>query len=750
MKRSQKIRTLEADIRRMEGILRSVGIDPGESMLDIEPIDDEDELESDMDDYDSSNHLSSDYSSASPEDRKSFESVTTPQSASSVSVESPSQAIVLKTDRGREGIYFGSSSSYHILSEEGIRFIREKSGVEDFPKDLLTQPCWTSLNFPPLPVNIYTNLFECRVYKALPPRSEVFSLLRNYFSTINRIFPIIHEKTFMDMVEWQYTQQKCTDVGRWASINALLALSFRYRDDRGPRPEKDAERAWLYWKNAAAVYTELSLRPNDILGIQALLVMAIFARVNGHLQLAIPLITAAMKSAQALGLHRRNLNPNISASELETRKRVWWCIFVMDQGIGIKTGRGYLQHPDDSDVDLPSENPKAFNDIQNGCRWSIRLFRSTCTHAILGSTIYRELYATKAFYKSFPEVCKTVNDLSDQLREWKKEYSCLSYTPPKSKESEDLNRDEEVKIVAHISEKLCYLNSIILINRMPLLFEIAGMKRTHPNRDAIKHVSATSRHHSLICLHAARDSLKLLDRLPWRDVGFSWALLDFLFYAASILFTHIVEEPLMSETGSVEENLGMLNLATNYFSTLASMHGRSKSVKFMASMSAIMERTAKKVIDKALKEVNITVGNRRKEETYSSTPRQPPPPNTVEQPSNMQFTNPDVTSSMPFSSDPFADGTIPAGLGDVFSQNGALSYMVPMSDPNIQMADAYSQMYNNLYQYDIPSYMTAPVHDAFWGQQAVPDLMGNIPMQGKYDQNMANDVLLEYMWNNSG
>jgi hypothetical protein len=190
--------------------------------------------------------------------------------------------------------------------------------------------------------------------------------------------------------------------------------------------------------------------------------------------------------------------------------------------IGIKTGRGYLQHPDDADVDLPGEDPQAFNDLQNGCMWSIKLFRSTCTHAVLVSTIYRELYATKAFYKSFPEVCKTVTKLSDQLREWKREYSCLSYTPPDSKESKDLNRDEEVKIVAHISEKLCYLNSIILINRMPLLFEIAGLKRTHPTRDAIKHVSATSRHHSLICLHAARDSLKLLDRLPWRDVGFSW------------------------------------------------------------------------------------------------------------------------------------------------------------------------------------------------------------------------------------
>lgn len=108
----------------MEDILRTAGIDPGESVLDPEPIDDEDVVESDIDDYDSSNHLSSDYSSASPEERKSFESVTTPQSVSSVSVESPSQAVVLKTDRGREGIFFGKQRYYDIANNNRVDVVR--------------------------------------------------------------------------------------------------------------------------------------------------------------------------------------------------------------------------------------------------------------------------------------------------------------------------------------------------------------------------------------------------------------------------------------------------------------------------------------------------------------------------------------------------------------------------------------------------------------------------------------------------
>lgn len=80
----------------------------------------------------------------------------------------------------------------------------------------------------------------------------------------------------MRMVEWQYTQQDCTDVGRWASINALLALSYRYRYNYDTRPDKDADKAWIYWKNAAAVTTELFLRRNDLLGVQTLLAMVGF------------------------------------------------------------------------------------------------------------------------------------------------------------------------------------------------------------------------------------------------------------------------------------------------------------------------------------------------------------------------------------------------------------------------------------------------------------------------------------------
>ena len=77
----------------------------------------------------------------------------------------------------------------------------------------------------------------------------------------------------MRLVEWQYTQQTCDDAARWASINILISMAYAFRTHKSAKPEKDKEKAWLYFKNTMSVFTELTVRRTDILSIQALLAM---------------------------------------------------------------------------------------------------------------------------------------------------------------------------------------------------------------------------------------------------------------------------------------------------------------------------------------------------------------------------------------------------------------------------------------------------------------------------------------------
>lgn len=181
----------------------------------------------------------------------------------------------------------GKSSSLSILSREGVEWIKSKAGDASF-LNVIFSDSFRDRPWDHWRPDVFHDLFASKVFKPLPPRAEVFSLLRDYFRTVNRLFPLYHEATFMRLVEWQYTQQTCDDAARWASINIILSLAYEYRFSNSLKPEKDRERAWLYFNNALSVFTELTFRRTDLLSVQALLGMVRYDiplewLVNGNL-----------------------------------------------------------------------------------------------------------------------------------------------------------------------------------------------------------------------------------------------------------------------------------------------------------------------------------------------------------------------------------------------------------------------------------------------------------------------------------
>ncbi|KAH8700899.1 fungal-specific transcription factor domain-containing protein [Talaromyces proteolyticus] len=743
--RSQHVRRLQTRLKQMEDLLRSAGIDPGDDGMDIKLEDDGDGFSSD-DDVDYAPPYENESASTPSHTDSTPNSMSSPQSATSQSIPFNS-ALFIKSDSGEEPIYYGRASTYYILSRDGVQFIRDKTGEADWPNALFSQPCWKTQ-----PIywrsDVFADLFQCQVYRALPPRSEVFSLLKTYFRTINRIFPVFHEETFMRMVEWQYTQQDCTDVGRWASINALLALSYRYRHGHTSRPEKDTEKAWMYWKNAAAVLTELFLRRNDLLGVQTLLAMAIFVRVSGGIRQALPLTTAAIQSADALGLHRRNARPDLSPTEQEIRNRVWWCAFFLDQTLSIQTGMGNMQSADEFDLDLPSDDPDLGDSSTD---WYPKWFRITCAHALLRRKIYCELYKSRAFYKTFAEVCSTVDSLNAELEEWKNQNPYLDFKPPKS---EALDREQELEVLAKCSHILSYRHSLALINRMPLLHEVAIWRRLKPEIDPVQFVSTNSTKYSTICLQAARDSLKLLRGLPWRDLGYSWCLVDFLFVANLTIFSHVLRVPVNPDTASTEENLEMLKTAATYFKTVAPQDGGSRQAKFMATTSEIMERTARKVIDKAHKDAQAKPTEQQPVSTLQTRALKDKPSSNVHIP-NVDGLPPVQSSGYFVPGEPHNE----INAADIFYETADLAKMIPHEDA--PLTAPYAWMLPDMFGPSVDStlagdtaalpFMDMPFATAdYLGQTNLDVAAGDGNYRAGNGPAMNGDMLFGYTWNNVG
>ncbi|KKK26598.1 hypothetical protein ARAM_003843 [Aspergillus rambellii] len=612
LKRSRYVRSLEERLRKTESLLRAAGI-LNEETPDFNDISD------DLDDYSEDDSNSGDEETPSPRNEPSKRSsgasesqdasvepdllisFTTPKYSpeANASPKSPERRRSGTDQAASSGLkseskldtncYIGRSSPLSILTREGIEWIKSKSGDAKYLSILLSHSKFDSPwdHWRP---DVFYDVFSSQVFKPLPPRAEVFSLLGDYFRTVNRIFPLYHEATFMELVEWQYTQQTCDDAARWASINIILSLAYEYRFSNSQKSEKDREKAWLYYKNALSVFPELVLRRTDLLSVQALLGMALFLRGNSGTQSTVPIVTAAIRSSHRMGLHRNIQRPGLSKVEQEQRRRIFWIAYIFDQSTCIRLGSAPIQQFDDFDVGLPSEETGEDVLMPDNRPFFPRL----CHIALIKSRIYRKLYSARALEnKSVTEICEIVHDLHKELEGWRGPSQFDTLLKKRG------SGDDFLVGFASAGLFLVYYNSLIMIHRLPLLINFAYQsnldKVTHSDALLILSESSSS---AAVCVQAARDTLKLVNNLPWGDIAWIWSLLYYVFLAVMTIFVNILRN---SQQPTAKDDLQSLNMAATFFATLAPGDGPCNYARFMTRMSATFERIARTVVERERK-----------------------------------------------------------------------------------------------------------------------------------------------------
>ncbi|KAL4918969.1 fungal-specific transcription factor domain-containing protein [Aspergillus aurantiobrunneus] len=637
-KRSRYVKTLEDRLRKTETLLRAAGIlvetaDFGEASDTPEH-----EAEGDSAMEDDSGALSSHhgdssgrpaesssipYSHNSPAERESsssqdikqfFDSSTSPKLYERrCPITEKNGPPVYKADRGNS-LYFGRSTPLSLLTREGVEWIKSKSGEANSLNTLLSNTKFDSPWAYWRP-DVFYDVFSSKVFKPLPPRAEVFSLLRDYFRTVNLIFPLYHEATFMQLVEWQYTQQTCDDAARWASINIILALAYEYRFSNSQKSEKDREKAWLYYKNALSVFPELVLRRTDLLSVQALLGMALFLRGNSGSQSTVPIVTAAIRSSHRMGLHREISRPYISPVEQQQRRNVFWIAYILDQSISIRLGNAPTQQFDDFDVEFPSDetteglmmaDDKAF-------------FPQVCRIAVIRSRIYSHFYSARALQnKSTADICAMIHNLHAELQNWKSSSQFDTLFKQRG------TGEDFLAGFASAGLFLIYYNSLIMIHRLPLLINFVYQSRIDsiPEFD-LRLILNQSSSSAAVCVQAARDTLKLVNNLPWGDIAWIWSLLYYVFLAVMTIFANILRE---SQQPTAKDDLQSLNMAATFFATLVPADGPCNYARFMTRMSTTFERIARAVFERDQKTVRPTPDARNKASKHRTSLHNSRPP----------------------------------------------------------------------------------------------------------------------------
>ena len=181
----------------------------------------------------------------------------------------------------------------------------------------------------------------------------------------------------------------------------------------------------------------------------------------------------------------------------------------------MRAGNAPCQHPDEFDTPLPQEMD---HDHDPDIPSRITFFRRLCRISLIKTRIYCRLYSAKSLLKPPREIYQTVQELQAELDEWKRNYPLSTdWTAPKQKVAES---DFPIGFAA-LSLNFVYHNALIMIHRIPMLLNLLLMSREEPD-DLKTYSKVHASKSAVICVEAARDTMMIVNNMPWGDVAWVW------------------------------------------------------------------------------------------------------------------------------------------------------------------------------------------------------------------------------------
>lgn len=365
---------------------------------------------------------------------------------------------------------------------------------------MIFEPAMTSEN--PTPIwkgSLVRDVFAHREFRELPSKSIALALIEEAFRSFNSSFPIFDQTSFIGFVHERYSSSGPDDPGWWACINVVFALAHRFRAMRTLDTPKENGEACGYMQNALAVVSELTMLHNSLPAVQALLGMTIVLQGTPNPRLCSVLIAAAMRLAQTMGLHRKNLNPSLTETEIEQRKRVFWIAYFLDKDMSLRTRQPPAQDDDDMDIELPSHTISDMPLNGNGTS-TVNFFNCRIGLAIIQGQVYKRLYSAKALRQPEGEQLLAAQELNSCLAAWRNSVPI------------DFEEDRLTTLQAPIAPDL--LHKIIL--RFTYVNCLITIHRPFHNTD--RATAAFDNH----CVNEARKAVNLIYITPQGDYACAW------------------------------------------------------------------------------------------------------------------------------------------------------------------------------------------------------------------------------------
>lgn len=303
------------------------------------------------------------------------------------------------------------------------------------------------------------------------PEDVVRYVVDVYLSTFNSTLPLFHPRRLLHMIDNWYRQPSGRTPSSWACINVVLALaqchSFGYLD-----PALKTIELGQCIENAQSTLTDI-LKGNDLQLEHVQILAGLGILFLGTPDLAAPMVfvSAAMRFAQAMGMHRRDSYEGlgIAPEEAVQRRRVFWIAYVLDRQVALRTRQAPILHDDDMDLDLPPETRLlsdgdgvdqagfiTVSDDEGRGLTHFNLFRARVELAQIQSRVYDCVFSVRASRMNPDEAAQTTRNIRLAIRNWKARIpGQLSVLPQIRPHADSMQ-------ASYLPRVLCTLSSIVV------------------------------------------------------------------------------------------------------------------------------------------------------------------------------------------------------------------------------------------------------------------------------------------------
>lgn len=278
---------------------------------------------------------------------------------------------------------------------------------------------------------------------ALPPQPIARFLLSQYFCRVHLWWPFLSlpalRRAFLTIYD---DPRRCSDYNKFVVFAVLALGSAQSSESREYARLMELNDPGLYFRTSLRLFSNLHDHPRDIRGVNSVLLLFLWMMglsSSSHSNDLWQLSRYAMSMALEAGMHRRTDSWGFSSEELETRNRVWWCVYCLERQVAVSTGRVLSVREAAMDAPIPKSAPWSLDKLNDSettsspvlAKLGVLLFNHMIQLRRIGGRILESVYIArgpdgKAASTTFQQIYDEFHTLQTELDLWKKDMDALN------------------------------------------------------------------------------------------------------------------------------------------------------------------------------------------------------------------------------------------------------------------------------------------------------------------------------------